>query len=291
MTNIDSPAETERWIETTTGPVHLREIGDRTGPPLLFVHGALVDSHLWDGVAERAAAMGYRCLLPTLPLGSHSRPMRPGADLDPPALADLLAEIVAAHNLERVTVVGNDTGGALSQILAARHPELVQTLVLTSCDAYEQFPPPSLRAFFALGRAPGVLALSGQLTRSRRVRALVIPRLLSHRRPPDAVVSGWTRPLRDRAVRRDTRAFFAGIDSTHTLAAARQLRQRRGPTLLIWGSDDRVFATELGRRLASDIPGARLVVLDDCAAFVPLDAPDRVAELVHGLLTSTGAPD
>ncbi|MGW6377726.1 alpha/beta fold hydrolase [Rhodococcus sp. NPDC055112] len=285
MTQSGTNLETERWIETTAGPVHLREIGAPTGSPLLFVHGALVDSHLWDGVAARAAALGYRCLLPTLPLGSHTRPMNPGAALDPPALADLAAEMVGRLGLRRVTVVGNDTGGGLSQILTARHPDLVRTLVLTACDAYEQFPPRSLRAFFALGRAPGVLALGGQLMRLRAARRFAIPRPLSHRGPGDEVVAGWTRPLRDRRLRRDTVKFFAGIDASHTLAAAQQLRTFTGGALLIWGADDRVFELDLGRRLAADIPGARLEVLDDCGAFVPLDAPDRVAGLIDEWLT------
>ncbi|WP_051636966.1 alpha/beta fold hydrolase [Rhodococcus sp. UNC363MFTsu5.1] len=285
MTHGGTNLEVERWIETTAGPVHLRELGPPTGAPLLFVHGALVDSHLWDGVAERAAALGYRCLLPTLPLGSHTRPMNPGADLDPPALADLAAEVVEQLGLRAVTVVGNDTGGGLSQILAARHPELVRTLVLTACDAYEQFPPRSLRAFFALGRAPGVLTLGGQLMRLRTARRFAIPRPLSHRGVGDEMVAGWTRPLRDRALRRDTVKFFAGIEASHTLAAARQLRHYTGGALLVWGSDDRVFGLELGRRLAADIPGARLEILDDCGAFVPLDAPDRVAELIDEWLT------
>ncbi|MFC7450681.1 alpha/beta fold hydrolase [Rhodococcus daqingensis] len=285
MTNSDTTLEVQRWIETTAGPVHLRELGTPTGSPLLFVHGALVDSHLWDGVADRAATLGYRCLLPTLPLGSHTRPMNPDADLDPPALADLAAEIVGQLGLRRVAVVGNDTGGGLSQILAARHPDLVRTLILTACDAYEQFPPRSLRAFFALGKAPGVLAFGGQLMRLRAARRFAIPRPLSHRGVGDEVIAGWTRSLRDPMLRRDTIKFFAGIDASHTLAAARQLRHYTGGALLVWGTDDRVFGLDLGRRLAADIPGARLEILDDCGAFVPLDAPDRVAGLIDECLT------
>ncbi|MFD4182716.1 alpha/beta fold hydrolase, partial [Rhodococcus sp. NPDC058514] len=285
MTQSGTTLEVERWIETTAGPVHLRELGAPTGSPLLFVHGALVDSHLWDGVAARAAELGYRCLLPTLPLGSHTRPMKPGADLNPPALADLAAEVVGQLGLRQITVVGNDTGGGLSQILTVRHPDLVRTLILTACDAYEQFPPRSLRAFFALGRVPGVLALGGQLMRLRAARRFAIPRPLSHRGVSDAVITGWTRPLRDRMLRRDTLEFFAGIDASHTLEAAQQLRTFTGGALLIWGTDDRVFGLDLGRRLAADIPGARLEILDDCGAFVPLDAPDRVAELIDGWMT------
>lgn len=282
MTSADHHSEIRHWVDTTAGPIEVREMG--TGPSvLLFVHGVLVDSHLWDGVAARAAALGYRCLLPTLPLGAHTRPMNPDADLRPPALADLVADIAAAFEVDRITLVGNDTGGALSQIAAARHPELVRGLVLTSCDAYDHFPPPSLRWLFSLVRAPGTLPLSAFLTRSRRVRGLAVPRLLAHHAPTDEVVQGWTRPLRDKAVRRDIRAVFAGIDTAYTFDAVARLRDRRDPTLLAWGADDRVFGLELGRRLAADIPGSRLEVIDDCAAFVPLDAPARIAELIHGL--------
>ena len=282
MTSADDHNEIRHWVDTTAGPIEVREMG--TGPSvLLFVHGVLVDSHLWDGVAARAAALGYRCLLPTLPLGAHTRPMKPDADLRPPALADLVADIAAAFEVQRITLVGNDTGGALSQIAAARYPELVRALVLTSCDAYDHFPPPSLRWLFSLARVPGTLQLSAFLTRSRRVRGLAVPRLLAHHAPTDAVVRGWTRPLRDKAVRRDIRAVFAGIDTAYTFDAVARLRDRRDPTLLAWGADDRVFGLDLGRRLTADIPGSRLEVIDDCAAFVPLDAPALIAELIHEL--------
>src|SRR5262245_13938756 len=119
---ISSELGVERTVELSAGTVAYRERGE--GSPVVFVHGVLVNADLWRKVVP-AVSERHRCIAPDWPLGAHSRPMRAGADLSPTGVADLIAEFLAALDLEDVTIVANDTGGALTQILLTRHPERI----------------------------------------------------------------------------------------------------------------------------------------------------------------------
>ena len=121
------------------GTIRYAETGD--GPPIVFVHGLLVDGRLWRKVTPLLEDR-FRCIVPDLPLGSHTTPMNPDADLSPPGLARIVAGFLEALDLEDVILVANDTGGAISQITAANHPERIGRLLLTNCDAFENFLPP-----------------------------------------------------------------------------------------------------------------------------------------------------
>src|SRR6201991_3412400 len=154
-------------IELSQGVVRYREQG--TGTPIVLIHGLLVNGNVWDRVVPLLAAQG-RCIVPDLPLGSHSVPMRAGADLSAPGLARLIAEIMERLELEDVTLVGNDTGGALCQLVAANHPERLGRLVLTTCDAFENFPPPAVRPLLTALKLPGALVATSLLSRLRPVR-------------------------------------------------------------------------------------------------------------------------
>src|SRR3954452_6158348 len=126
------------------------------GPPVLFLHGALVDHTLWDPVI---ALLGdRRCLAPTLPLGSHRTPVADRAALSPVGVADAIAELIASEGLADLTVVANDTGGALLQLLLTRRPEGIARVVFTPSDALEVFPPAIFKPLFTLGRSPHALA-------------------------------------------------------------------------------------------------------------------------------------
>jgi pimeloyl-ACP methyl ester carboxylesterase len=127
-----------REIELPQGRLRVHDIG--TGPTLVFVHGALVNANLWRKVVGQLSDR-FRCVTLDLPFGSHLVPMPPAADLTPPAAAALIADAIAALELDDVTLVGNDTGGAICQLVATRRPERIGGLVLTSCDAFDNFPP------------------------------------------------------------------------------------------------------------------------------------------------------
>jgi pimeloyl-ACP methyl ester carboxylesterase len=266
-------------VELTHGPIHYREEGH--GEPILFVHGALVDGTLWRKVTP-ALERGHRCIVPDWPLGSHREAMDPAADLSPPGLARIVADFAEALDLERVTLVGNDTGGAICQLVATRHPERLGRMALTNCDAYENFLPPAFRYLQLVARLPGGIAAMAQTMRLDVLRrAPIAYGWLSKRPIPREVLDGWTAPLaEDRGVRRDAAKLLRGISKRYTLEAAERLRDFDRPALLAWGRDDRFFAPAYAERLAAAIPGARLEWIDDARTFVSEDQPERLAALL-----------
>jgi pimeloyl-ACP methyl ester carboxylesterase len=265
-------------ITLPQGTIHYRDAGD--GPTLVFIHGALVDGTLWDPVVERLAGRA-RCIVPDLPLGSHRTPLNPDADLTPTGLAQLIADFLAALELEDVTLVGNDTGGGLCQFIAVRHPERVGGLVLTNCDAFENFPPKAFRALVLTARAHLLTAFL-QSVRLRPVRRLPIAYgWLSKRPVPDDVLDGWVRPfLGDAGVRRDARRFLAALDPALLLDNAARLGEFDRPVLIAWAPEDRFFPVAHAHRLAALFPDARVVEIPDARTFVGWDQPDRLAELI-----------
>ena len=274
-------------VELAQGPINYRETG--RGEPILFVHGALVDGTLWRKVTP-ALERDHRCIVPDWPLGSHREAMHPGADLSPPGLARIVADFAEALDLERMTLVGNDTGGAICQILATRHPERLGRLALTNCDAYDNFLPPAFRYLQLIARLPGGVAAMAQTMRFDVLRrAPIAYGWLSKRPVPREVLDGWTAPLAtDSAIRRDTAKVLRGISKRYTLEAAERLREFDRPVLLAWGRDDRFFSPAYAERLAAAIPGARLVWIDDARTFVSEDQPERLAELLGEFAGATG---
>ena len=273
-----------RAVDTSAGTVRVRDTGG-SGPAVLLVHSLLLDPDLYAGVVPRLVERGYRCVLPELPLGGHRLPLRADADLSPPGLVRLLVEVLDALGLAQVHVVGVDTGGALAQMLMAEHVQRVDRVVLTGCDAYEEFPPRSLLGWaFRPLFARGVSDVAAQALRLRLVRRLLAMRPLTHRGAPDALLVQWTAPLRDPAVRRDLRKAWVAMDGRHTLAAAEVNRAFPRPVLIAWGDDDRLFRRRLAERLHRDLPDAELVVLEDCAAFAALDQPEELARLADAHL-------
>jgi pimeloyl-ACP methyl ester carboxylesterase len=276
-------------ITLDQGTVRYTDTGG-DGPPVVLVHGLLVDGTLWRDVVP-ALAEHFRVVVPDLPLGSHRVPLRPGVDLSPPGVGRLIADLLAALDLRDVTLVGNDTGGAMCQMVLVHHPERVGRVVLTNCDSHENFLPPAFRPMQWMARVPAAVWLFAQLTRAQRL--LTTPAgygLLATRTLDPDLVAGWTGPLRaDPGVRRDVTAVLRGIDTRHTLDAAARLRGFPGPALLVWGARDRFFTPAHARRLAAEFGtapdgGARLELLPDAATFVPLDAPAELSALVRAFV-------
>ena len=266
-------------VELSAGTLRYAERG--TGRPIVFVHGFLVDGALWDDVVAQLAG-SYRCIVPDLPLGSHRVAMKADADLSPPGLARLVADLIAALELDDVTLVGNDTGGAICQLVATRHPERLGRLVLTNCDAYENFLPPMFRYLQVAARLPGGLwPLAKTIGFNAVRRAPMGYGWLTKRRVDEALLDRWTEPIRtDPAVRRDAAKLLRGISKRYTIEAAERLGGFDRPALLAWGRDDRFFKPKYAERLAGAIPDSRLEWIDDSAAFVPIDQPARLAELI-----------
>jgi pimeloyl-ACP methyl ester carboxylesterase len=266
-------------VQLPQGTITYRERG--TGEPIVFVHGLLVNGDLWRKVVP-SLAKDFRCITPDWPLGSHELPMNADADLSPPGLAKLIADFLAALELENVTLVGNDSGGALSQIVVTEHPDRVGRLVLTPCDAFEVFPPRMFKYLSVVPRIPGAMFQLAQSMRIRAVRRLPIAFGWLTKRPLEREISdSYVRPsISSGAVRRDTAKFIKGVSPEYTLAAARKLEHFDRPVLLAWARDDRFFSLELAQRLASVLPNARLEVIEDARTFVSEDQPERLAELI-----------
>ncbi len=279
---------TQKRIELPQGPIHYRDVG--SGPPLVFVHGLLVDGALWEPVVERLSAT-HRCIVPDWPLGSHREAMREDADLSPHGMAKLISDFIGAIGLEHVTLVGNDSGGALSQMVAARHPERVSALVLTTCDAFEVFPPAAFKYLLLAARVPGVMWMLGLTLR-------LVPPLqrlplaygaLTKKRLPAELLSRWAAPSADAGVRRDVGKFMRGIRASELVAAAEALRGFNKPVLLAWTPEDRFFPVSLAHRLKEVMPHARLELIEDAKVFVALDQPERLAWVIEGFTATKGA--
>jgi pimeloyl-ACP methyl ester carboxylesterase len=251
-----------------------------TGPPVVLVHGALVNANLWRKVVPLLD--GRTRVTLDLPLGSHIEAMPAGADLSPPALAELIADAIAALELEDASIVGNDTGGGLTQILAAHRPERIGRVVLTSCDAFDNFPPRLFRWVLAPARVPGAIPIAFGALRARKLRRLPIAYgWLSNEAPEPEADDSYVLPvLTDRGVRRDVRKLLAGLDPRHTLDAAAKLTAFDKPVLIAWSADDRFFPPAHAERLARLIPDARLEWIEAARTFSPEDAPERLAELI-----------
>lgn len=261
------------------GTIRYRESGD--GPPVVFAHGLLVDGRLWRKVTPLLDG-SFRCLVPDLPLGSHTTPMRDDADLSPPGLARIVAGFLEALELEDAVLVANDTGGAISQITAANHPERIGRLLLTNCDAFENFLPPAFRPMQWAARVPPVLTGVMQGMRFAPLRRLpnAYGRLIKHDLE-GAPTRDWVEPyLSNPEIRRDTVKVLRGIHPRYTEEAADRLRHFDRPALLAWAVEDRFFKVSFAEKLADTINRARLERIEDSYTFVPEDQPEVLAELI-----------
>jgi pimeloyl-ACP methyl ester carboxylesterase len=259
------------------GRIRYRESGE--GDPIVFVHGYLVDGRLWEGTAAALAAE-FRCIAPDWPLGSQTMAMNPDADLSPPGIARIIADFLEALDLDKVTIVGNDSGGAMSQVLVTRHPERIARLVLTNCDTYEHFPPAPFNLMPPLARIPGAMTAIGLPFRIGALRrAAFAP--FAKRAIPDELSASWMAPsARDAGVKRDLKKVTIGMNKRYTLEAAERLASSDLPVLLAWAPEDRLFKLADAERLAAAIPNARLETIPDAKTFVAFDQPQRVADAI-----------
>jgi pimeloyl-ACP methyl ester carboxylesterase len=265
-------------VRLSQGTISYRELG--TGEPIVLVHGLLTNGELWRDVAPRLAA-DFRVIVPDWPLGSQKIPLNAGADLSPPALARLIADFLSALELENVTLVGNDTGGAICQLVAVNHPERVGRLVLTPCDAYENFLPPAFRPLQVLARIPGSVYVIAQSLRPPAARRLPLAYGWIMKRRDDELTAAWLEPVRtSRAIRREVASILKGISPRYTLEAAERFAEFKKPVLIAWAPEDRFFKLRYAERLAAAFPDARLELIEDSYTFVSLDQPERTAELI-----------
>ncbi len=262
-----------------------------TGPTLVFIHGLLANSLLWSRVIPRLVSQ-FRCIAPDLPLGAHSHPLHPDADLSPLGVAQLVADFLEALDLHEVTLIGNDTGGAICQLVIAHHPERITRLVLTNCDAFELFFPPLVSPFHYGARVFGIQFANflAWVLRARSAQRLFFA-AVSHRRPDLAELDAAFNPLIHLpGVRSEMTRFLRAVSNRYTLEAARTFSNFHHPVLLVWGKDDPFFSSRLAIRLQQAFPDATLERLAHSRAFVPVDQPEvlaqQITEFVHAAVSA-----
>lgn len=274
-------------IEINAGTIHFEEFGPKDGRPVVFVHGYMMGGHMWRPLSARLAERGLRCIVPTWPLGAHPEPLRPGADRTIRGVAGIVADTLAALDLQDVVLVGNDTGGVVTQLVAVHHPERIGTLVLTSCDAFEHFPPPILQPLIRAARSKALVRILTQAMRIPAVRRKAYAGLAHS--DIDALTREWVRPARSNpAIAEDLRHLTLSLRTAVTTAVAARLPEFGKPTLIAWSADDVFFPVGDGERLARIIPQARLEVITGARTYSMLDQPDRLADLVSAVAVRTG---
>jgi pimeloyl-ACP methyl ester carboxylesterase len=268
------------------GRMHYHEAGE--GPPVVLLHGYLMNGRLWEPVVERLRGE-HRCIAPDLPLGSAPFGLDPEADLSAKGLARLVADFLAALDLDDVTLVGNDSGGAIAQIVAAEHPERLGRLVLTPCDAFDNFPPKLFRPLIAIAKAPGGLSAVFAPLKLRPARALPNAYgLLTHRDLPHDLIDEWVgNYFADKGVRRDVHKVTAQLDPNATLDAAAKLAGFDKPALIAFAPDDKIFPFEHAERLGAILPHARVERIPDSRTWVMFDQPDLTSRLIREFVAET----
>jgi pimeloyl-ACP methyl ester carboxylesterase len=244
-------------VKTPSGTIAYREQG--RGPVALFVHGVLLNGHLWRHQLSALSDI-RRCIAADL-LAHGDTEVAPTQDLSVTANAEMLREFLDALQIDQVDLVGNDSGGGIAQIFAARHPERVRTLTLTDCDAHDNWPPEAFKPFLAMaagGGLPGALsAMVGDKNVYRSPQALG-PAYEQPEAVSDETIDIYLVPhLRTPERTRDLERFLAAFDPSHTVAVEGQLKQLQAPTFIGWGTDDIYFDVKWGDWLATTIPGMR----------------------------------
>ncbi len=275
-----------RTARLSSGPLRYRDRG--SGMPVVFLAGLVLPGGFWRRLVP-ALSQPIRAIVPDLPLGAHTLPMRRDADLSPAAIADLIPELLDALDIGEAVIVGNDTGGAIAKLLATRHPERVSALVLTPCECFGNFLPPIYRYLQALAYIPGALWPLVQSMRFSAVRRLPIAFGWLTKRPLDrpAYDSYLTPGLTDRGIRRDTAKVLRAIRRRYTIQADAALASFERPTMIAWASEDRVFPYRHAEALAEILPNAKLVAIADSYTYIPEDQPlvlaRHIDEFIAGL--------
>jgi pimeloyl-ACP methyl ester carboxylesterase len=270
--------------------IQYREFGphDSAHPPILFVHGILVDGRLWHPVAEGLGRRGFRCIVPTWPLGSHTVPVNEVTALSLSGVAGMINDAIVALDLSNVTLVGSDTGGGLCQLVVDTNPERIGRLVLTNCDAFDKCPPYPFDVAFRVLRGPISIKALFSLLRPRTLRHSPLGYGLLISQPDPDLTAAWLRPcLKDSRICRDLAALLRQVATADLTDVATRLPRFTKPVTLVWGQQDRCFSPSLGRRLAGCFSNPKLIEVPDAKTFVALDDPDAVIESIAAI---TAAP-
>lgn len=260
--------EARRTTATPSGVVGHVERG--SGPVALFVHGVLLNGYLWRHQLRELSDV-RRCIAVDLLAHGHTD-AADGQDVSVTANAHMLAQFLDALGIDRVDLVGNDSGGGICQIFAALYPQRLRSLTLTNCDAHDNWPPEAFQGFVSMVAAGGLADTLGAMWNDHDVyRQALAP---AYERPADVsdeTIATYLRPFIDSPRRLgELERFVNAFDCRHTLAIEDGLRRLATPTLIAWGTDDVYFPVEWSRWLQQTIPGTvRRVDFDGARIFFP----------------------
>lgn len=272
-------------VDLSAGTVEYQDTGGE-GPVVVLLHGVAMDGSLWRNVVAPLRS-DFRCVVPTLPLGGHRRPMKPDADLSIAGVARLVAEFLERLDLREVTLVMSDWGGAQALVSEGRD-ERIGRLVITSCEAFDNFPPgvPGSNLFTS-AKMPGGINFAFKLLKWKPMRRLPMTWGWMSKRPvPHEVMNTWFEPLwTSKEIRRDLRKYVLGVPpKSELLGWAEKLRDFDRPALVVWAAEDKVMPPEHGRKLAELLPKGQLVEIEDSYTLIPEDQPQQLSAHIRSFL-------
>jgi pimeloyl-ACP methyl ester carboxylesterase len=272
-------------VETPSGRISYASAG--SGPVALFVHGVVLNKHLW-----RHQLVGLsdirRCIAVDL-LAHGDTEITPDQDVSVTANAKMLKEVLDALKIGQVDLIGNDSGGGIAQIFAALNPERVRTLTLTNCDAHDNWPPETFKPFVDMVKAGGLRDTLDALLADKKIFRSPGALGPAYERPEiatDKDIEIYLRPLvRSEQRTRDLQRFIVAFDNTLTRVIEPKLRKLEASTLIVWGTDDVYFPVKWAHWLAETIPGAKPPVeLEGARLFFPEERAEKFNRLLRGHL-------
>jgi pimeloyl-ACP methyl ester carboxylesterase len=281
--NSQQTAFTTRSIETPSGRISYTEAG--SGPVALFVHGVVLNKHLWRHQLSGLSGI-RRCIAVDL-LAHGDTEIEPNQDVSVTANANMLREVLDALGIDQVDLVGNDSGGGIAQIFAALNPNRVRSLTLTNCDTHDNWPPEAFKPFVEMVEAGGLSKMLNAMLGDKSIYRSLGALGPAYERPEtvtDEDIEIYLRPhLRSEQRTRDLERFVGAFDHKHTLAIEPQLRRLKAPTLIVWGTDDVYFPVKWAHWLAEAIPGAKPPVeLPGARIFFPEERAEAFNQLLRG---------
>jgi pimeloyl-ACP methyl ester carboxylesterase len=275
-------------VRTRSADLSYIDIGE--GPPAVFLHGIGTSAYLWRYVIDELAGR-RRCVALDLPLHGAS-PARPDQDLSIGALAEVVEEFCDALALSDIDLVAHDTGGAVAQVFAARHPTRLRTLALTNCDTHDNVPPEAFKPTVELAKA-GALAPSAPALLADLATARAAVFAVGYEDPEYLgldTVRAFLEPLLGTTERaRHFERMLRALEPADLLDVEPALAQLTVPTVVVWGTADEFFDVRWAYWLRDTIPGVTEVVeIDGAKLFFP---DERAPELVQHLLRHWQAAD
>jgi pimeloyl-ACP methyl ester carboxylesterase len=268
-------------VVTRSGRISYLDVG--AGPVALFVHGIATNAYLWRNVIESLAAH-RRCIAVDLPLHGQS-PVTEGQDLSISGLASIIEDFCDALGLGAIDLVGNDTGGAVAQVFAARNPERLVTFTLTNCDTSDNLPPESFKPVVEQAIAGTLAPIAIELIKDlSAAREIAFGTSYEHPEEQDLeVVRAYLEPCFGTIEHaREFERMLAALDPGDLKKIEPQLRTLTVPTLVVWGTGDESFDVSWAYWLRDTIPGVtRVATVEGARLFFPEERP---ADLVGPLM-------